>query len=66
MKAVFPEKYYISLEEADTREFAQQDPRGFIDACPKDAVLDEIQRTPDLESDVLSYRFFGSQMPGRV
>lgn len=47
---VFPDKPYVSLEELDTREFAKQDPRGFLDQYPKGAILDEVQRCPDLFS----------------
>ena len=55
VKAVFPERNYISLEELDTREFAQKDPRGFIDAYPENAILDEIQRAPDLFSYIQTH-----------
>lgn len=41
---------YVSLEELDTREFAINDPRGFLKAYPKGAVIDEIQKCPDLTS----------------
>jgi hypothetical protein len=41
---------YASLEDPDTREFAQNDPRGFLSQFPDGAVLDEVQRCPDLFS----------------
>jgi len=47
---VFPDKPYVSLEELDTREFALQDPRGFLNQYPDGAILDEVQRCPDLFS----------------
>ncbi len=47
----FAAKPYVSLEDLDQREFATQDPRGFLAQFPDGAVLDEIQRCPD----VLSY-----------
>lgn len=50
VKSLFPEKPYISLEDLDTRNYALQDPRGFLDNYPKGAILDEVQRTPDLFS----------------
>ena len=50
MQAVFPNKPYVSLEEPDTREFAQQEPRGFLSRYPDGAILDEVQRCPDLFS----------------
>ena len=46
----FPEKPYVSLEALDTREFAASDPRGFLAQFPTGAVLDEVQRVPDLLS----------------
>lgn len=49
-RMVFPEKPYFNLENPDTRKFAQEDPRGFLNELPDGAVLDEIQRTPDLLS----------------
>lgn len=50
VKHAFPEKAYVSLEDPDTREFAQIDPRGFLAHYQDGAILDEIQRTPDLFS----------------
>jgi predicted AAA+ superfamily ATPase len=29
-RAVFPERPYVSLEALDTRDFATEDPRGFL------------------------------------
>ncbi len=50
VKAVFPGKDYVSLEDPDTREFALSDPRGFLASYPAGAIFDEIQRAPDLFS----------------
>ena len=47
---VFKNKAYINFELMDNREFAQSDPRGFLKKIPDGAVLDEIQRVPDLVS----------------
>ncbi len=46
----FPEKLYVSLENPDTRQFAIEDPRGFLDQFPDGAILDEAQRVPGLFS----------------
>jgi predicted AAA+ superfamily ATPase len=46
----FPQKPYVSLENPDFRQFAQEDPRGFLDQYPKGAILDEAQRVPHLFS----------------
>lgn len=47
---LFPDLPYRSLESRDHRTFAQEDPRGFLKALPDGAILDEIQRVPDLVS----------------
>jgi predicted AAA+ superfamily ATPase len=46
----FADKPYVSLEDPDTREYALHDPRSFLAQFPDGAVLDEIQRCPDLFS----------------
>jgi uncharacterized protein len=49
-RALFPDKPYVNLEAPDVRRYALDDPRGFLAAYPDGAVLDEIQRTPELLS----------------
>ncbi|MHB1359258.1 MAG: ATP-binding protein [Rhodocyclaceae bacterium] len=49
-RAVFPDKPYVSLEDNDVRSFALADPRRFLGQFPVGAVLDEIQRAPELFS----------------
>lgn len=49
-KAIFSQKPYVSLEDLDEREFAQTDPRGFLNRYPQGAIIDEVQRCPDLLS----------------
>jgi predicted AAA+ superfamily ATPase len=49
-RRVFPDKPYVNLEAPDVRRFAQDDPRGFLATYPDGAILDEIQRVPDLLS----------------
>jgi len=49
-RATFPKKPYVNLENLDQREFAKDDPRGFLASFPDGAILDEIQRAPDLLS----------------
>lgn len=55
VKALFKQKPYVSLENLDTRNFALQDPRGFLDQYPNGAVFDEIQRVPELFSYLQEY-----------
>ena len=47
---VFDEKPYTNLESPDVRQYAIDDPRGFLSQYPDGAVFDEIQRAPDLVS----------------
>lgn len=49
-RSVFPGKPYVSLEDPDVRRFALDDPRGFLGGYPQGAILDEIQRVPELSS----------------
>jgi len=49
-KLVFNEKPYVSLENPDEREFAHADPKRFLARFPQGAVLDEVQRCPQLLS----------------
>ncbi len=49
-REVFKDKTYINLEAMDNREFAKFDPRGFLGRIPEGAILDEIQRVPELVS----------------
>ena len=49
-RKAFGQKPYANLEAPDVRQFAVDDPRGFLAQYPDGAVLDEIQRTPDLVS----------------
>jgi predicted AAA+ superfamily ATPase len=50
VKTTFPNKKYISLENPDDRNFALEDPKGFLQNIPNGAILDEIQRVPQLFS----------------
>lgn len=45
-KAVFADKAYVSLENPDEREFAERDPRRFLQRFDDGAILDEVQRCP--------------------
>jgi len=50
VKQVFRNKPYLSLENPDTRSFALEDPRGFLETYRDGAILDEVQRAPSLFS----------------
>ena len=49
-EALFPDLAYANLEAPDVRAFATADPRAFLAQFPDGAILDEIQRAPDLPS----------------
>jgi len=49
-RSAFPDRPWANLEVPDIREFARSDPRGFLAQFPEGAILDEIQRLPDLLS----------------
>jgi len=56
-RATFPEFEYRSLEDPQTREEAVEDPRGFLrrfEDAPG-AILDEVQRAPDLFSSIQGF-----------
>jgi uncharacterized protein len=40
VKSLFKDKPYVSLENLDTRNYALNDPRGFLDQYPTGVVLD--------------------------
>lgn len=49
-KICFPDKPYLSLENPDIRAFANEDPKGFLAQFKDGAILDEVQRVPELLS----------------
>lgn len=53
-KMVFPEYAYANLEDSATRRLAERDPQAFFEKFPCPAIIDEIQRAPDLLSAIQS------------
>ena len=51
-RETFPHLNYVNLEAHDRREFAERDPRRFLEQAGPGAILDEIQRVPSLLSYV--------------
>lgn len=49
-RMTFPNYRCVSLEDLDTREFAETDPRGFIADYQSETIIDEVQRVPSLLS----------------
>lgn len=50
VRAAFPRRPYVSLEDMDERTFAGEDPRGFLDRFRGGAIIDEAQHSPALFS----------------
>jgi predicted AAA+ superfamily ATPase len=63
-RMVFPRRDYANLETPDVREFAQSDPRGFLAQFRRGAIIDEIQRVPQLTS-YLQQRIDDEPISGR-
>ncbi|MCF8079499.1 MAG: ATP-binding protein [Desulfobacterales bacterium] len=49
-RAIITDKPYVSVEDPDVRRMALDDPRAFLGRLTDGAVIDEIQRTPELLS----------------
>jgi len=63
-RETFPGKPYVNLERPDTREFARSDPLGFLRQYPEGAIIDEIQRVPELLSWI-QVQVDGNSSPGQ-
>ncbi len=50
VKTLLPNYDYVTLENPDTKAFAESDPKGFLEQFKKGCIIDEIQRVPDLFS----------------
>ena len=49
-KALFEKYRYVSLENPDNRQFALEDPKGFLSEYDQNVVIDEVQNVPELFS----------------
>lgn len=49
-KAIFKEYKYVNLENLDERQFALNDPKGFLKLYDKHIIIDEAQKVPELFS----------------
>ena len=63
-RMVFKRYEYVSLEEPNEREFALEDPKGFLKRFTRGVILDEIQRAPSLLS-YLQGIVDADDLPGR-
>lgn len=55
LKSVYNDLPYVNLEDIDNRNFAQIDPRGFLENYKKGAVIDEVQQVPQLFSYIQQF-----------
>ena len=55
VKTTFPEKKYVSMEDMEDRDFAQNDPKGFLKTYENGAIIDEIQYVPNLFSYIQTH-----------
>jgi hypothetical protein len=51
-KAAFPDWRYVNLEQSAPRRLAQSDPTLFFREFPRPLVVDEVQRVPELLSEI--------------
>ncbi len=49
-KMAFPEHTYVSLEDPEWRQLAEDDPKGFFERFNGDVIIDEAQNVPELFS----------------
>lgn len=49
-RTLLADRPYVSLEGMDVRAYAREDPRGFLHEYREGAVIDEVQRAPELTS----------------
>jgi uncharacterized protein len=54
-RLAFPDYTYVSLETPDTRQFAAEDPRAFLNQYRRHVILDEVQRVPQLLSYIQGF-----------
>ena len=49
-KMLRPDYQYVNLEQLDERQFAREDPKGFLNNYQNGVIIDEVQYTPELFS----------------
>ena len=52
-RELFPDYAYANLERPETRQFAMEAPNSFLAQFNKPVIIDEVQRVPDLFSDIM-------------
>lgn len=64
-RSLEPGYAYLSLDDTATLAFAKQDPTSFVAALPKHAILDEVQRAPELLRTI-KLTIDSDRRPGRL
>jgi predicted AAA+ superfamily ATPase len=64
LKTLLPEWSYVNLEEPALRSFATDDPRGFLKTYCDRVIFDEIQRVPEILSQ-MQVNVDADRRPGR-
>lgn len=54
-KMLMPHFTYVNLEDLSTRDFAKNDPKGFLETYSHGVIIDEIQYAPELFSYIQVY-----------
>ncbi len=55
---------YLSMDDPETLDYAQNDPVGFVNSLPPKVILDEIQKSPDFFSQI-KLTVDQNRIPGR-
>lgn len=50
VRTLYPDMPYVSMENPDDRRLAATDPRYFLERFPNGAIIDEVQRQPEILS----------------
>ena len=64
-KAAFPQKRYVSLDDKNMREIARSEPGDFLKAFPDGAIIDEVQKVPELFDAIKLAVDSGEYSPGK-
>ena len=54
-KMTFPQKKYITMDDKSLREIAKSNPNDFLLAFPDGAIIDEVQKVPELFDAIKNY-----------
>lgn len=64
-KMTFPEKKYVTLDDKELRALAASNPKDFLDAFPKGAIIDEAQKVPEIFDAIKLFVDSNKYEPGK-